>query len=214
MVLPRRRKLLRAYFGTGWAFSPQSSGRCGDMYYEWWLNLATANYLALRSIQKVIRSVERRQERVSTFKCQIEVLRSRVSKSQVIDSASCSVILAPKVKRPKNSMQEHRVTTRQPWYTVTNTSIELEPLASKSLKLQKGAKKTYNSWDSLVVTHPTTNQPIWSLCMAERTGCPILFSLWSYVMGFCFVRVYISNNMPNSLQSLRTPASGCVVFIG
>ena len=41
--------------------------------------------------------------------------------------------------------------------------------------------KTYNSWDSLVVTHPTTNQPISSLCMAERTGCPVILSLWSYV---------------------------------
>jgi hypothetical protein len=49
----------------------------------------------------------------------------------------------------------------------------------------KGAKKekekTYNSEDSLVVTHPTTNSPICSLCMAERTGCPIFYSLWSYV---------------------------------
>ena len=43
-------------------------------------------------------------------------------------------------------------------------------------------KKTYNSRYSLVVTHPTTNLPIWGLCMAERTGCPILLSLWSYVI--------------------------------
>ena len=42
-------------------------------------------------------------------------------------------------------------------------------------------KKTYNSRYSLVVTHPTTNLPIWCLCMAERTGCPFLTSLWSYV---------------------------------
>jgi hypothetical protein len=44
--------------------------------------------------------------------------------------------------------------------------------------------KTYNSRYSLVVTHPTTNLPIWGLCMAERTGCPILLSLWSYVTAF------------------------------
>ena len=45
-------------------------------------------------------------------------------------------------------------------------------------------KWTYNSRDSLMVTHSTTNPPIWGLCMAERTGCPILLSLWSYVTGF------------------------------
>jgi hypothetical protein len=45
----------------------------------------------------------------------------------------------------------------------------------------KMTKITYNSGYSLVVTHPTTNPPISSLCMAERTGCPILLSLWSYV---------------------------------
>jgi hypothetical protein len=32
-----------------------------------------------------------------------------------------------------------------------------------------------------VVTHPTTNSPIQGLCMAERTGCPFLLDLWSYV---------------------------------
>jgi hypothetical protein len=45
-------------------------------------------------------------------------------------------------------------------------------------------QKTYNSGDSLVVTHPTTNPPIQGLCMAERTGCPFLLDLWSYVPGF------------------------------
>ena len=48
------------------------------------------------------------------------------------------------------------------------------------IRLSQNAK-TYNSWYSLVVTHPTTNQPISSLCMAERTGCPVFLSLWSYV---------------------------------
>ena len=48
---------------------------------------------------------------------------------------------------------------------------------------QKKNAKTYNSRYSLVVTHPTTNLPIWCLCMAERTGCPFLTSLWSYVEG-------------------------------
>ncbi|KAF2089629.1 hypothetical protein K490DRAFT_37182, partial [Saccharata proteae CBS 121410] len=40
---------------------------------------------------------------------------------------------------------------------------------------------TFNSWYSLMVTHLTTNQPVHSLCMAERTGCPIFCDLWSNV---------------------------------
>jgi hypothetical protein len=62
-------------------------------------------------------------------------------------------------------------------------SFQRPPLvdqAKKKKKIKK-KKKTYNSGYSLVVTHPTTNPPISSLCMAERTGCPILLSLWSYV---------------------------------
>jgi hypothetical protein len=53
------------------------------------------------------------------------------------------------------------------------------PPKKKAKKDGKG--RTYNSGYSLVVTHPTTNPPISSLCMAERTGCPVLLSLWSYV---------------------------------
>ena len=41
--------------------------------------------------------------------------------------------------------------------------------------------KTYNSRDSLVVTHPTTNRPACGLSMAERTGSPVFHTLWSYV---------------------------------
>ena len=41
--------------------------------------------------------------------------------------------------------------------------------------------KTYNSGDSLVVTHLTTNPPVHCLYMAERTGSLIFSVLWSYV---------------------------------
>jgi hypothetical protein len=41
--------------------------------------------------------------------------------------------------------------------------------------------KTYNSGDSLVVTHLTTNPPVTSLSTAERTGSAIFSNLWSYV---------------------------------
>ncbi|KAJ5475949.1 hypothetical protein N7475_001678 [Penicillium sp. IBT 31633x] len=40
--------------------------------------------------------------------------------------------------------------------------------------------KTYNSEDSLVVTHPTTNSPACGLSTAERTGSPVFHTLWSY----------------------------------
>ncbi|KAJ6054183.1 uncharacterized protein N7446_010195 [Penicillium canescens] len=43
-------------------------------------------------------------------------------------------------------------------------------------------KKTYNSKDSLVVTHLTTNLPACGLSTAERTGSPVLHTLWSYVL--------------------------------
>lgn len=45
--------------------------------------------------------------------------------------------------------------------------------------LDKIRKKHYNSEDSLMVTHPTptTNSP------SERTGRPVLHTLWSYVVA-------------------------------
>ena len=45
-------------------------------------------------------------------------------------------------------------------------------------------KETYNSRDSLVVTHPTTSQPACGLSTAERTGSPVFHTLWSHVLGF------------------------------
>ena len=42
--------------------------------------------------------------------------------------------------------------------------------------------KTYNSRDSHVVTHHTTNLPACGLSTAERTGSPVLHTLWSYVL--------------------------------
>ncbi|KUM55938.1 hypothetical protein ACN42_g11297 [Penicillium freii] len=54
--------------------------------------------------------------------------------------------------------------------------------ATYSKKYAKKAK-TYNSEDSLVVTHPTTNSPACGLSTAERTGSPVFHTLWSYVLG-------------------------------
>ena len=49
--------------------------------------------------------------------------------------------------------------------------------------LAKLNAKTYNSRYSLVVTHLTTNRPVRSLSTPERTGWPIFYDLWLYVLG-------------------------------
>ena len=51
----------------------------------------------------------------------------------------------------------------------------------KKIGQKEDLAKTYNSGDSLVVTHLTTNLPVHCLYMAERTGSLILSVLWSYV---------------------------------
>ncbi|KAJ9483766.1 hypothetical protein VN97_g9623 [Penicillium thymicola] len=52
---------------------------------------------------------------------------------------------------------------------------------STRLEVRGKNLKTYNSEDSLVVTHPTTNSPACGLSTAERTGSPVFHTLWSYV---------------------------------
>ena len=54
-------------------------------------------------------------------------------------------------------------------------------------------QKTYNSGDSLVVTHLTTNPPVHCLSTAERTGSSIFSVLWSYVLSYCHKLLYIVN---------------------
>ena len=55
-----------------------------------------------------------------------------------------------------------------------------EGLSRIEIQMQK-RYQTYSSWDSHVVTHRSTNQPVNCLCMAERTGCPVFSCLWPYV---------------------------------
>ena len=62
-------------------------------------------------------------------------------------------------------------------------SLKLRGWCQKQSKKRKTKRKTYNSRDSLVVTHPTTNQPACGLSTAERTGSPVFHTLWSYVLG-------------------------------
>jgi hypothetical protein len=54
------------------------------------------------------------------------------------------------------------------------------PLTTTSAHTKK--TKTYNRRDSQMVTHSSTSRPVQCLCMAERTGCPVLTDLWSYVL--------------------------------
>ena len=63
--------------------------------------------------------------------------------------------------------------------------------------------KTYNSEDSLVVTHPTTNSPACGLSTAERTGSPVFHTLWSYVRCYLWKRVIECKEF-----SVETRASG------
>ena len=72
-------------------------------------------------------------------------------------------------------------------------------------KMQK--RNTYNSRYSLVVTDPTTNQPLSGLTMGERTGSRIFHWVWSYVLTFPTNSHYIQ--CPNRLS----PASGGVLYI-
>jgi hypothetical protein len=61
--------------------------------------------------------------------------------------------------------------------------------------------KTYNSGDSLVVTHLTTNPPVSCLSKAERTGSPVLKILWSYVEKLSKMNVHnLANTSATNLQ--------------
>ncbi|KAJ5296515.1 uncharacterized protein N7443_007408, partial [Penicillium atrosanguineum] len=64
---------------------------------------------------------------------------------------------------------------------VEYTENTLEISRQKAVSKSKNKTKTYNSRDSLVVTHPTTNLPACGLSTAERTGSPVLHTLWSYL---------------------------------
>jgi hypothetical protein len=59
--------------------------------------------------------------------------------------------------------------------------------------------KTYNRRDSQMVTHSSTSRPVQCLCMAERTGCPVLTDLWSYVLEF-ILNINIMLNLISELS--------------
>ena len=52
----------------------------------------------------------------------------------------------------------------------------------KNVNKKREPQKTYNTRDSLVVTHPTTSLAVTGLSMGERTGSRVFQCLWSYVI--------------------------------
>ena len=89
--------------------------------------------------------------------------------------------LSPKTMKSPFQLQSYRKTTPTP----NGYSIILGPILncrdSSSKMVYKAKRKTYNRRDSQMVTHSSTSRPVQCLCMAERTGCPVLTDLWSYV---------------------------------
>jgi hypothetical protein len=77
-----------------------------------------------------------------------------------------------------NNILKSKVTHHRGSYRFTQVPAGLTVSLSKKLS---GRAKTYNSGDSLVVTHLTTNPPVQCLTRAERTGSRDLIVLWSYV---------------------------------
>jgi hypothetical protein len=71
--------------------------------------------------------------------------------------------------------------------------------------IEQKRTKTYNSGDSLVVTHLTTNPPVSCLYMAERTGSLILKILWSYVLillaQLTHIALFLFNHIVTSTAS-------------
>ena len=68
--------------------------------------------------------------------------------------------------------------------------------------------KTYNRRDSQMVTHSSTSRPVQCLCMAERTGCPVLTDLWSYVLiqtGFGIMTIDNSARRSSERTSKANP---------
>jgi hypothetical protein len=61
--------------------------------------------------------------------------------------------------------------------------------------------KTYNRRDSQMVTHSSTSRPVQCLCMAERTGCPVLTDLWSYVL--VIAKLGYNNNNAEAVGDVR-----------
>jgi hypothetical protein len=59
-----------------------------------------------------------------------------------------------------------------------------------------------------MVTHSSTSRPVQCLCMAERTGCPVLTDLWSYVTVLQKIYNIKLESIPHDMAERRSPALG------
>jgi hypothetical protein len=90
---------------------------------------------------------------------------------------------------------------------VHSDSVLVEEMC-KWQKLER-KNKTYNRRDSQMVTHSSTSRPVQCLCMAERTGCPVLTDLWSYVsIGLSSLFTKLNNKSPGSHSPTRARTNG------
>jgi hypothetical protein len=62
-----------------------------------------------------------------------------------------------------------------------------------------------------MVTHSSTSRPVQCLCMAERTGCPVLTDLWSYVLRLCVLEIYSFNQNSSAEHSENGKANSRVL---
>ena len=69
--------------------------------------------------------------------------------------------------------------------------------------ISKKKTKTYNTRDSLVVTHPTTSLAVAGLSRGERTGSRVFQCLWSYVLLWWGRIDYIPDQIVLSLCEQR-----------
>ena len=86
----------------------------------------------------------------------------------------------------QSAAKEHTSRSRRestyPYLSIACTflmSSRPKPKPPRSGEVQKERCKTYNSCHSLVVTDPTTTQPVHSLSLGELTGTRVLCVLWS-----------------------------------
>jgi hypothetical protein len=78
-------------------------------------------------------------------------------------------------------------------------------MRARQTELDTKMAKTYNSGDSLVVTHLTTNPPVSCLSTAERTGSAEFRILWSYVKDkLKTTNIYSLENLGRGSQDFRT----------
>jgi hypothetical protein len=89
------------------------------------------------------------------------------------------------------------------------TSLPSTPTTPQLKNRLPKKAKTFSSGDSLVVTHLTTNPPVCSLSVSERTGTRVLCNLWPNVSSRDLVCIYRQN-----LPIFKGGPYGDLLFLG